>query len=182
VWRLVHLRGLALGTLSDMAHLPLHLPRHLEVKESLILGAGMGLFAKRLIRKNKMYRNTFIGKPIGVYKGTRYAKKKGDSLRAEKKPYLMKGRPGEVIDGSRLDNHMRWINHSTMPNAVAVWNDDGTVEFYAIRNIEEGEEIYIDYGYDPTVRDKSLISSYISKKRTVIKEEETISYTGSEDV
>jgi len=124
----------------------LALPSHLEVKLSLIFNAGMGLFARRTLRKNKR---------IGRYRGTYYAKRcAGDSLPASHKPYLMATLGEGVIDGFTLANHMRWANHwPERANAYAKLENDGVIFFVALRTIEAGEEIYIDYGYDPCARD-----------------------------
>ncbi len=40
---------------------------------------------------------------------------------------------------------MRCTNHSCKPNA-RLWIRQGRVEFYALRSIEPGEEITVDYG------------------------------------
>lgn len=127
---------------------PLSLPPHLDVRASLIPGAGHGLFARRKIRE---------GKRIGRYRGTVYYNRSAsDSVPESHKPYLMDTVEGGVIDGYRFDNHMRWANHSKTPNAYAHLENDGVVFFVALRDIKEEEEIYIDYGYDPTVPDKTV--------------------------
>ena len=50
----------------------------------------------------------------------------------------------EVIDGGRKGNTSRWINHSCEPNCEAV-EQSGRVYIDALRQIEAGEEITIDY-------------------------------------
>jgi len=42
----------------------------------------------------------------------------------------------------------RWLNHSTEPNCE-ICGDDTTYWVKALRNIEAGEELVIDYGYTP---------------------------------
>jgi SET domain-containing protein len=128
------------------------LPPWFEVKESLIADAGKGLFVKRSYRQDQK---------IGRYRGRSYARKEADSLPAERKPYLFASLPGQVIDGYSFNNHMRWVNHSTDPNAYVELRSSGVLVFRALRDIEAGEELYIDYEYDPKTPDKSLISSYI---------------------
>ena len=119
------------------------LPPHLAVLPSLIAGAGMGLFAKRKIRDRRR---------IGRYRGWSYREHAAsDTVPEAHKPYLMDTIGNGFIDGYTLNNHMRWANHSAEPNAYAHLESDGVVYFVALRDIEEGEEIYIDYGYDPTV-------------------------------
>ena len=51
----------------------------------------------------------------------------------------------KAIDFSRSADPMRYTNHSCKPNAQLVIRN-GRVEFYALRAIEPGEEITVDYG------------------------------------
>ena len=51
----------------------------------------------------------------------------------------------KAIDFSRSTDPMRYTNHSCRPNAQLVIRN-GRVEFYALRAIEPGEEITVDYG------------------------------------
>lgn len=45
------------------------------------------------------------------------------------------------------------INHSTDPNCEAILDDDTkTMEFKAIKNIKKGEQLFVDYGYDPLLK------------------------------
>lgn len=53
--------------------------------------------------------------------------------------------PRRTIDFSRSADPMRYTNHSCRPNA-RLCIDHGRVEFYALRRIEPGEEITVDYG------------------------------------
>lgn len=125
--------------MADALH---DLPPHLEVKASLIPNAGMGLFARRDLRD---------GRRIGKYRGTTYYKRSSsDYVEESHKPYLMDTIEGGFIDGYQLNNHMRWANHSRTPNAYAHLENDGAVFFITLRDIRAGEEITIDYGYDPT--------------------------------
>jgi SET domain-containing protein len=112
------------------------LPPHLQVKESLIPGAGMGLFARRKIKKNER---------IGRYKGPIYTRKAARSIPKENQIYKMATLGNCVVDGSRMDNHMRWLNHSLDPNAAAIVYDDRIIWIKALKSIEPGEEIYIKY-------------------------------------
>ena len=120
---------------------PRPFPPHIEVRTSLIPGAGMGLFAKRLIK---------AGRKIGRYRGTTlYKHSASDTVPESHKPYLIDTIENGVIDGYTERNHMRWVNHSTSPNAYAHLESDGVIFFIALKNIKAGDEIYIDYGYDP---------------------------------
>jgi SET domain-containing protein len=51
----------------------------------------------------------------------------------------------KAIDFSRSSDPMRYTNHSCQPNARLCIRQ-GRVEFYALRAIEPGEEITVDYG------------------------------------
>jgi len=50
-----------------------------------------------------------------------------------------------AIDGSRRGNKTRFVNHSCSPNTyIRIHN--GRIEFYALRDIAEGEELTCHYG------------------------------------
>ncbi len=51
----------------------------------------------------------------------------------------------KAIDASKSDDAMRFTNHCCTPNA-RLQIRDGRIEFYALRPIEPGEEITVDYG------------------------------------
>jgi uncharacterized protein len=50
-----------------------------------------------------------------------------------------------AIDFTKSADPMRFTNHSCQPNA-RLCIDNGRVEFYALRVIETGEELTVDYG------------------------------------
>lgn len=50
-----------------------------------------------------------------------------------------------AIDFTKSSDPMRFTNHSCRPNA-RLCIDNGRVEFYALRMIEPGEELTVDYG------------------------------------
>ena len=50
-----------------------------------------------------------------------------------------------AIDFSRSTDPMRFTNHSCQPNA-RLCLDNGRVEFFALRAIDSGEELTVDYG------------------------------------
>ncbi len=50
-----------------------------------------------------------------------------------------------AIDFTKSADPMRFTNHSCQPNA-RLCTDHGRVEFYALRVIEIGEELTVDYG------------------------------------
>ena len=50
-----------------------------------------------------------------------------------------------AIDASKSSDPMRFTNHSCSPNARLMIRD-GRIEFYALRAIEPGNEITVNYG------------------------------------
>jgi uncharacterized protein len=53
--------------------------------------------------------------------------------------------PRRAIDFTKSTDPMRFTNHSCRPNA-RLCIDNGRVEFYALRAIDIGEELTVDYG------------------------------------
>jgi hypothetical protein len=51
---------------------------------------------------------------------------------------------GRVIDGAQGGRSARWVNHRCEPNCAAE-QQGSRVYFYALRDIEPGEESFIDY-------------------------------------
>jgi SET domain-containing protein len=51
---------------------------------------------------------------------------------------------GRVIDGAQGGNSARWVNHSCEPNCEAE-QQGSRIFFQALRDIEPGEELFIDY-------------------------------------
>ena len=88
---------------------------------------GRGLFARRAIAKDEY---------IGTYRGPRTQENDMHVLWI----WNDKRERWEGIDGT---NEMRFLNHSDQPNA-----DWWGTELYALRAIDEGEEITFDYGWD----------------------------------
>lgn len=132
-----------------------------EVKTSTIPDAGKGLFARRPIQADER---------IATYGGVlkRGVAPSGDYVYMFPEP-LVTGRlteeqlvaskwRGTYRDAKTTNEFGRWINHdSRRANAYADIDgkdamDGGWVlSFYARRNIEAGEEIFIDYGSEYTI-------------------------------
>ena len=53
--------------------------------------------------------------------------------------------PARAIDASRSQDAMRFTNHSCSPNAL-IQVEDGEISFFALRDLEPGDEITVDYG------------------------------------
>ena len=107
-----------------------------------------GLFANCSIEK---------GSRVIQYLGERISKQESSKRALEWEESAQKSGEGLVyifeideqwdIDGRVGKNPARYINHSCEGNCEAV-NDDGEIWIYSIKEIEEGEELTYDYGYD----------------------------------
>lgn len=95
-------------------------------------GTGQGLFAAVSIKK---------GDFILEYTGTKIPTVLAD---ISKSRYLFEIDSEWTIDGSPRSNIARYINHSCEPNAEAEIHD-GKILISAVRDIEGGEEVTIDY-------------------------------------
>lgn len=98
---------------------------------------GLGLFAAQDIPERKL-----IIEYTGPRIPTRLAQEI-DRRRANK--YLFEIDSRWTIDGSTRTNLARYVNHSCDPNAEAESNR-GRLMYRAIKPIEAGEEITLDYG------------------------------------
>ncbi len=108
-----------------------------EIKPSSIPGIGMGLFAKRTIRK---------GDTIGPYEG-----KVLNDRQCHRKPWIDSHHLLHICVDCTIhgENYTRYINHSDKPSAHFVvstrWK---TARVEALRTIRPGEELFLDYGPD----------------------------------
>jgi SET domain-containing protein len=96
--------------------------RRIEVRESGI--HGKGIFARKRIR---------TGQRIGRFEGDETRRNGSYVL------WLIDAEGSEI--GIRGRNALRYLNHGKPPNAE--FQDD---ELYAIRNVQPGTEVLIDYG------------------------------------
>lgn len=118
----------------------------IEVRESPI--HGYGCFAIKTIPKDSKILQ-YVGEKITKAESNRrgllqeeQGKKSGDGL-----VYIFELNKRYDIDGNMPENTARYVNHSCEPNCEAV-NIRGRIWYVALRDIEEGEEVFIDYGYD----------------------------------
>lgn len=118
----------------------------IEVRQSPI--HGYGCFAIKTIPKDTRILQ-YVGEKITKTESNRRgllqeerAKKNGDGL-----VYIFELNKRYDIDGNVPENTARYVNHSCEPNCEAV-NIRGRIWYVALRDIEEGEEVFIDYGYD----------------------------------
>jgi uncharacterized protein len=111
-------------------------PEVLEVRTSGI--EGRGGFATRLIRG---------GERIIEYIGERITKAQSAQRCSDGNNYIFCISEEFDLDGSIEANVAGLINHSCAPNAEAVLEDE-RIWIIALRDIQPGEEITFNYGYD----------------------------------
>ncbi len=131
------------------------------VKKSTIPGAGKGVFAATRIPKGErivQYKGKLISKEL--------SEKRAEKHRKKKEVWIFQLNEYYDIDGSRGGNEARFINHSHDPNCEPVNYDDEEVWIEAIRDIEKGEELFYDYGFDEFDEDYPWY-----KKSSVVKDE-----------
>lgn len=109
---------------------------------------GRGLFAKRRIPQGTPVIE-YVGEKIDKEESDRrgwariaYAKKTGDAA-----VYIFTLNDDFDIDGNVPWNAARLINHSCDPNCEA-YIDDDAIWIGALRDIEKGEELFYNYGFD----------------------------------
>ena len=94
---------------------------------------GWGLFARDDIAQ---------GDFVLEYTGEKIPTKVAD---ASKGKYLFEIDEDWTIDGVAQSNHGRWINHACVPNTEADV-ENGKILIHTLRDIQQGEELTIDYG------------------------------------
>jgi SET domain-containing protein len=105
------------------------------VKQSRI--HGKGLFAdSRIPARRKL--GELGGEKITQAEARRRARRKRSIM-------IVELGDGSAIDATRGANHFKYVNHSCSPNAfMRVFR--GRLEFYALREIQPGEELTCNYG------------------------------------
>jgi SET domain-containing protein len=110
-------------------------PAKVEVRPSRI--DGRGLFATARLRARRK-----LGELAGELITQREANRRVQRLR---RIAIVEFADGMALDASVRGNEFRYTNHSCSPNAY-IRIIRHRVEFYALRNIERGEEITCNYG------------------------------------
>lgn len=116
-------------------------------KTKLLVGRskihGLGLFAGENIK---------WGQRLIEFAGQRISKKEA---RRRERFYnsigyicLLELDERHFIDGTVGGNESRFINNSERPN-VGAMREGGRIVFYSLNDIDAGEELTFDYGFDP---------------------------------
>jgi uncharacterized protein len=109
-------------------------PFNLESRKSKI--EGLGAYATQTIPARKK-----IGNMTGEIITTREARQR---VKQVKRIKMVEFNEKQALDATH-SNSLSNINHSCSPNTyIRIFNT--TVEFYALRNINKGEELSADYG------------------------------------
>ena len=98
---------------------------------------GKGVYSKEFIPPRKK-----IGSLSGAIISKKEARKKAKLLRSVSIVELWNG---AALDASVIYNELKFINHSCQPNTF-MRNLGNHVEFYALKQILEGEELTCNYG------------------------------------
>ena len=112
---------------------------HVVVAESTIQGAGMGLFSKVVIAP---------GDTVGHYTGIVLTDDEVNSPPYVDSEYVLwVCKDHNIVGEGPMASHARYINHHDDPNCQIVtstrWKK---ARIEAVREIQPGEEIFIDYG------------------------------------
>jgi SET domain-containing protein len=112
-----------------------------EVRQSGV--HGHGVFALRAVR---------AGQAIGRYAGKRYRPDESLETWDDQLTYLFALSDGSMIDGAQGGNATRHINHACEPNVEAIEGSnaagDLVVHIHAARDLQAGEELFLDYSLD----------------------------------
>jgi hypothetical protein len=123
--------------------MPVLTPQPFELRPSSI--QGRGAFATRAIRKGARIIE-YVGERISqAVADERY----DDTAMSRHHTFLFNVDEDTVIDAAHEGNDARFINHSCAPNCQAFLEGD-RIFIYALRDINAGEELSYDYGYDRT--------------------------------
>jgi len=98
---------------------------------------GQGVFAAEVIPARRKI-GEIRGESISVREARRRAK-------GQERIMIVELSDKRAIDASGSTDPMRFTNHSCRPNA-ALRIAQGRVEFYAMREVQPGEEITVNYG------------------------------------
>lgn len=108
---------------------------------------GKGIFATRTIREGQ-FIIAYEGEKVTKEQSRRRCRRwlSGTNAQARRATYLFELNKRFDVDGSFSYNKARFLNHSCEPNAFAKVRKR-EISFFALRDIDYGEEITINYNY-----------------------------------
>ena len=120
---------------------------YVEVRDSPIHGSGV-YAAKAIPAEVKVIE--YIGERIDKEESERraWAQMEKAEETGDAAVYIFTLNDRWDVDGSVEWNVARLINHSCEPNCEAWIVDDKRIEIHSLREIEPGEELSFDYGFD----------------------------------
>ncbi|GLJ36712.1 hypothetical protein SUGI_0738800 [Cryptomeria japonica] len=120
-------------------------------KKQVLLGrseiCGWGVFAKKHVKKDE-----YIGEYTGELISHAKAEKRGKIYDKQNSSFLFDLNLENVLDGRWMGSKMKFLNHSTTPNCYAkviMVCGDNRMGIFAKKNIQAGEELFVDYKYKP---------------------------------
>jgi len=118
--------------------------KYCEIRGSSI--HGLGVYATTAIPEGTRIIE-YIGELVDKEESERRAWKQMEKAEREGAVYIFTLSKRWDIDGNVPWNTARLINHSCDPNCEA-WIEGRRIFLYALRDIEAGEELGFDYGFD----------------------------------
>ncbi len=123
-----------------------HLEKYLFIKKSLIPGAGNGLYTKTNINKHTVVTEYFGEKISNTHGAARFILKQSHSIIYLNQKYCIdstydKSCLATFINDAKGLNQIKGIKNNTF-----LVNSNGRLYVVSKRKIDEGEELFIDYG------------------------------------
>ncbi len=103
---------------------------------------GLGAFSFKRIPNRSI-----LGEYFGEIIDGNEAEERGDPANKKYSDYVLYVSEVEYIDAKDYNYPLRYINHSLTPNCEIITRKN-TAFVLAIRTIQAGEELTIDYGYE----------------------------------